>query len=180
MPEAGCQHIWDPEGGGPEPLPSAPGTSPATSLLGDQLAPRKGRSSAGLSTRGEGSLEPTLQTASFSPRSHSVTAALSQHLLVPGRGLLGSQRSGPLSHPAQRHFILFSSHVLIREARGGPGRRQDVDPSGNLLCPSAKRPQTLRAHKEVMTRTRWGPRGQGSHVPRMLPSSLEVSLRLSW
>lgn len=106
------------EAQGPEPL--APGTSVAASLLGDQLAPRKGRSSAGLSARGEGSLEPTPQTASFSPRSHSVTAALSQHRLVPGRGLLGSQSPGPLGHPPQRPFILFSSHAVIREARGGP------------------------------------------------------------
>lgn len=101
-----------------------------------------GRSSAGLSARGEGSLEPTLQTASFSSRSHSVTAALSQHLLVPGRGLLGSRCPGPLSHPPQPHFILFSSHALIREARGGPGWLQDVDPSGNLKeAPDSQSPQ---------------------------------------
>lgn len=34
-----------------------------------------------------------------------------------------------------------------------------MDPSGNLPCPWAKRLQTLRAHQEAMTRTRWGSLG---------------------
>lgn len=180
MPEARCQHIWDPKGGGPGPCALSfwdlHGHLPPWRPAG----PKEGQEQRwALHSRGRKSRAHPSDSILFSQVSLGYSCSQPAPSCPWERLAWFSEPRSPRSPTlASLHFVFIAcSH---QGGQGGPVWRQDVDPSGNLSCPPAKRPQTLRAHEEAMTRTRCAPRGQRSHVPRMHPSSLEVSLRLSW